>query len=208
MEPNLQFYVLAANMKTIAKLLLLTFLFSASFCDSFGQDVEKKTSAFRLLLKAGLDFGGDDVAYVYFVNGDKQTVKAGQGASIGIGAEYQVPSLKNLLFHATVGYKFVTTKANNANIYLSRVPVIVTANWMAAKKLRFGAGITSHQGIRYKADGLGEDLNLRSNIGPTFEIAYRGIGITYTAISYKDKANEKYSANSFGLSITLALPKR
>ncbi len=195
-------------MKTISKLLLLTFLFSASFCDSFGQEADRKTSPFRVLFKAGLEFGGDDVAYVYFADGDRQTVKAGQGGSIALGAEYQVPTLKNLLFHATAGYKYVTTKADNANIRLTRVPVVLTANWLAAKKLRFGAGLASHQGIRFKADGLGEDIDLRSAIGPTFEIAYSGIGITYTAMNYKDQADQKYSANSFGLSITLALPKR
>ena len=88
-------------MTTIQKLLLLSFFFSATFCDSFGQQAEKKGSPFRFLIRGGLEYGGDDVAEVYFVDGSKQSVEAGQGASIGIGAEFQGPSLKNLLFHAT-----------------------------------------------------------------------------------------------------------
>ncbi|MEJ6981812.1 hypothetical protein WG906_15195 [Pedobacter sp. P351] len=195
-------------MKIIQKLLLLSFFLSATFCDSFGQQVEKKVSPFRFLIRGGLEYGGDDVAEVYFVDGSKQSVKAGQGASIGIGAEYQVPGLKRLLFHATAGYKFVTTKADNANISLSRVPVQLTANWMATKKLRFGAGLASHQVIRFKADDLGEDITFRGALGPTVELAYSVIGLTYTAITYKDQADQKYSANAIGVSITLALPKR
>jgi hypothetical protein len=195
-------------MKIIQKIVLLSFLFSASFCDSFGQQVEKKVSPFRFLIKGGLEFGGDDVAEVYFVDGSKQSVKAGQGASIGIGTEFQVPSLKKLLFHATAGYKFVTTKADNANISLSRVPVQLTANWMVTKQLRFGAGLASHQNIRFKADGIGEDISFRSSLGPTVELAYGVIGLSYTAMTYKDQAEKKYSADALGVSITLAFPKR
>lgn len=195
-------------MTTIQKLLLLSFFFSATFCDSFGQQAEKKGSPFRFLIRGGLEYGGDDVAEVYFVDGSKQSVKAGQGASIGIGAEFQVPSLKNLLFHATAGYKFVTTKADNANISLSRVPVQVTANLMATKELRFGAGVASHQAIRFKADGIGEDITFRNALGPTVELAYSVIGLTYTAMTYRDQADKKYSANAIGVSITFALPKR
>lgn len=195
-------------MKIIPKILLVSFFISASFCESFGQQSEKKVSPFRFLIRGGLESGGDDVAEVYFVDGSKQSVKAGQGASIAIGAEYQVPTLKKLLFHATAGYKFVTTKANNANITLTRVPVQLTANWMATKKLRLGAGLASHQTIRFKADGIGDDITFKSALGPTVELAYSVIGLTYTAITYQDQANNKYSANAIGVSITLALSKR
>ncbi|WP_423148120.1 hypothetical protein [Rubrolithibacter danxiaensis] len=195
-------------MKLFQKLVLISFFLFVSFSDSYGQQAEKKTSPFRFLIKGGLEFGGDDVAEVYFEDGDKQSVKAGQGGSVGIGAEFQVPAVKKLLFHATAGYKFVTTKADNANIRLSRIPILFTANWLLTKKLRFGAGIASHQGIRFKADGLGEDITFRSATGPTVELAYSGIGLTYTAMTYKDQANNNYSANAVGLSLTLALPKR
>lgn len=195
-------------MRTIRKLLLISFLVFTAFGDLFGQGIEKKTSPVRFLFRAGLELGGDKVAEVFFEDGDNQFVKAGQGGSIGIGAEFQVPTVNRLLFHATAGYKFVTTKADNANIRLSRIPVQVTANWMATNKLRFGAGVASHRGIRFKADGLGQDLNFRSAMGPTFELAYSGIGLTYTAMTYEDESNEKYSANAIGLSLTVALPNR
>lgn len=195
-------------MKIFPKLLLLSLLSSATFCEAFAQQAEKKVSPFRFLIRGGLEYGGDDVAEVYFVDGSTQSVKAGQGAYAGIGAEYQVPTLKKLLFQATAGYKFVTTKADNANISLSRVPIQFTANWMATKKLRFGAGLVSHQGIRFKADGIGEDITFQSALGPTVELAYSVIGLTYTALTYKDQDNNEYSANAIGVSITFALPKK
>jgi len=102
----------------------------------------------------------------------------------------------------------VTTQADNAHIRLTRVPVQVTANWMATKKLRFGAGVLTHQAIRFKADGIGQDISFDGATGPTFEVAYSGIGLTYTAMTYKDQDKNTYSANAIGVSLTLAIPKR
>ena len=159
-------------------------------------------------MKGAFEFGGDDVAEVYFTNGGKQSVKAGQGVSFAVGGEFQMPGVEKLLLHATVGYKYVTTKADNAHIRLTRVPILVTANWMATQKLRLGAGLAAHRGIRFKADGVGEDMTFHGDTGPTFEVAYSGIGLTYTAMTYKDQEKHTYSANAVGVSLTLALPKR
>ena len=95
--------------------------------------------------------------------------------------------------------------ASNANIRLTRVPVVFSANYMAAKKLRLSAGMTSHQVIQFNADGLGEDAEFKSAAGPILEIAYRGIGLTYTAMTYKDSQNASYSANSIGVSLTTTI---
>lgn len=195
-------------MKMYKKLILLSFLFLASFCHSFAQNNEKKTSSFRFLIRGALEMGGDRVAQVYFTNGEKQSVKAGQGGSIAIGGEFQMPHVERLIFSATVGYKYVTTQADNVHIRLTRVPILVTGNWMATKKLRFGAGIATHQAIRFKTDGLGQDITFDGATGPTFEVAYSGIGLTYTAMMYKDQDKHQYSANAIGLSFTLAIPKR
>jgi|SRR5215203_1817533 len=195
-------------MKINKKLTLLLLLLFTSFCHSFAQENEKKVSPVRFLIKGGFEFGGDDVVEVYFTNGEKQSVKAGQGVSIAIGGEFQIPRIEKLLFHATVGYKYVTTQADNVHIRLTRVPIHVTANWMAAKKLRFGAGLATHQAIRFKADGIGEDISFDGATGPVFEVAYSGIGLTYTAMTYKDQDNLTYSANAIGLSFTLTIPKR
>lgn len=195
-------------MKINKKPVLLLVILITSFTFSFAQESEKKGTPLRLLIKGALEIGGDNVADVYFTNGESQSVKAGQGGTIAIGGELQIPGIEKLLLHATVGYKYLTTAADNVHIRLTRVPIHFTANWMATNKLRIGAGLATHQAIRFKSDGIGQDMTFKGNTGPTFEVAYSGIGLTYTAMKYKDELNNAYSANAIGLSFTLVLPKR
>ena len=195
-------------MKIFTKLTLLYFLFFASFYPSFAQEGEKKASPVRFLLKGGVELGGDEVAEIYFTNGETKSVKAGVGVSIAIGGQFQIPSVEKLLFHTTVGYKYENAPAENADIRLTRVPIHLTANWMVAKKLRLGAGVATHRAIRFKADGIEEDIRFAGATGPTFEVAYRGVGLTYTAMTYKDQNKHAYSANAIGLFLTLAIPER
>ena len=79
---------------------------------------------------------------------------------------------------------------------------------MATNKLRIGAGLATHQAIRFKSDGIGQDMTFKGTTGPAFEIAYSGIGLSYTAMKYKDELNNSYSANAIGITFTLILPKR
>lgn len=135
-------------------------------------------------------------------------MRAGQGGSIAVGGQFQFTGLEKLLLHATVGIKYVTTEADNVHIRLTRIPIHVTANWMAAKKLRVGAGLVMHRGIAFKADGIGEDMKFDAASGPVFEIAYSGIGLSYTAMKYTDQAKNSYSANAIGITFTGVLPKK
>jgi hypothetical protein len=194
-------------MKTLKKLTLALFIVFASHNFSFAQEVEKKQSPVRLLIGGAMEFGGDEVAKVYFTNGNTQSVKAGQGVSLAVGGQFQFPKLKKFLLRATVGYKYVTTMANNANIRLTRVPIHLTANWMAAKKLRLSVGLANHQNIQFKSDGIGQDVKLTGSTGPIFEVAFHGLGLTYTAMTYKDQSNLSYSANAIGVSFTTTIPR-
>jgi hypothetical protein len=195
-------------MRHTTKLLLLLIIFSASFYHSSAQEKLQKTFPLRFLIRGSLEFGGDRVAEVYFTNGEKQSVRAGQGGTIAIGAEFQVPGVERLLFDATVGYKYVTTQADNVHIRMTRVPVQLMANWMATKKLRLGAGVVTHQAIRFKADGIGENMKFEAATGPTFEVAYAGVGLSYTPMTYKDQNHYSYSANAIGVTFRFAIPKR
>ncbi len=202
-------------MKLLNKITLLLTLFFVSFGYSYAQDslkltkpVIKKPSDFRLLIKGALEFGGDEVAKVYFTNGKSQSVNAGQGGSIAVGTEYRVPGEERLRFQASIGYKYVTTQADNAHIRLTRVPMQFTANWMAAPQFRIGAGVVSHQAIHFNAGGLGDNISYKSASGPVFELAYGVAGLSYTAMSYKDDTNTSYSANAVSFSFTFTLPNR
>jgi hypothetical protein len=195
-------------MKSLLKFASVLLIVFACQNYSFAQETEKKYMPVRFLIGAAMEFGGDEVAKVQFTNGDTQSVKAGQGVSLAVGGEFQLPKLEKLLLRATVGYKYVTTMADNAHIRLTRVPLHVTANWMLAKKLRISAGIVNHQGIKFNAGGIGDNGKLKSSTGPIFEIAYHGVGLTYTAMTYKDQADLSYSANAIGVSFTTTIPGR
>ncbi|WP_250419057.1 MULTISPECIES: hypothetical protein [Pontibacter] len=162
----------------------------------------------RLLIGGAFEFGGDEVGKVIFTNGDDQSINAGQGVSVAVGAEFQFRKLEQLRLRATVGYKYVTTAADNAHIRLTRVPLQFTANWMAMEKLRLGAGIVKHQAVKLNTDGLGENATFDASTGAIFEVAYSGIGISYTIMNYTDKENTIYSANSFGITISGVFPRR
>jgi hypothetical protein len=194
-------------MRALIKTGLLFFLFFIVCHNSFSQDSKKKNAPIRLLLDAGLSFGGDEIAEVLFTNGEKQSVRAGQGIAAGVGFQLQIPSVEKFLLRSTVGFKYVTTAADNVHIRLTRIPINISGNYMATPKLRLGAGISMHQNIQFKTDGLGGDYKLNPATGAVFEIAYSGIALSYTAMKYKDQANKSYSANAIGLSYSIAIPK-
>lgn len=187
---------------------LFFILFLSFFSQSYSQEPTKKTSPVRFLIGGALELGGDKVAEIYFTNGEKQGVRAGQGISIGVGGQLQIPGAEKFLLRSTVGFKYVTTAADNVHVRLTRVPIVVSGNYMATPKLRLGAGLSMHRSIRFKTDGLGDDYNLQPASGPIFEIAYAGVGLTYTAMKYKDQENNSYSANAIGISYSIALPNK
>jgi hypothetical protein len=177
----------------VSVLLLSTTMFSA----------HAQQSPWRGILGANFEFGGDRVAEIYFTNGNTQSVRAGQGGHFYAGAEYRFPKAQKLALRGTVGIKYVTTAADNAHIRLTRIPFQFTANLYPAQKLRIAAGLSSHTGIRFNADGIMQNLSFQSANGPVFEIAYAGIGLTYTAMNYKNKEyGDVYSANAFGFSFS------
>ena len=194
-------------MTFLKRLSCILFLVIASRNFSVAQEAPEKRSPFRVFLDAALEFGGDEVAVVHFIDGNTQSVKAGQGLSLAIGGQYQLPKAEQFALRAAVGYKYVTTMADNANIRLTRLPLYLTANWMPVKKLRLSAGIANHQNIQFKADGLGSDIDLTGSTGPTFEVAFHGVALRYTVMKYKDQDNYSYSANSVGISFSGYLTK-
>lgn len=193
-------------MKNFNALLVLFLIFSIPRI-SFAQDTVLKASPLRLLIGVAGEFGGDPVAEVSFTDGNTQSVPAGQGVSFLLGGQYQFPKAEKFLIRGSVGYKYITTMATNAHIRLTRVPVQLTANYMAAKKLRLSAGLVNHQVIQFKTDGIDEDTKFTGSTGPIFEIAYHGMGVTYTTMKYADPQNASYSANSFGVSFTTTISK-
>lgn len=113
------------NLKLVLGIVFVLTLFE----NAVAQD-EPKYRPVRFLVGGALEFGGDEVAKVFFTNGETQAVRAGQGGSISIGAQVQFPKASKFLLRGSIGYKYVTTQADNVHIRLTRVPMQLTANFM------------------------------------------------------------------------------
>ncbi len=159
----------------------------------------------NLLVDAGIEFGGDEVLTLFFTTGGDQTMYAGQGGYIAVGADIYHHQLEKLRLRISGGIKYVTTAADNANIRLTRYPVNVLAHYKVWKELRIGAGMSTQLGAKLKGDGFFSDTEFSSSIGPKFEIGYDWIGLTYTIIDYTDPDDNVLSANSFGVALTFVI---
>jgi hypothetical protein len=154
-------------------------------------------STFGFVLEGAAEFGGDEVARVYFDDDSSQSVDTGQGLSAAVGF-YMRPA-PQWSVRATVGYKYVSTKASNANIYLDRVPVDLIASWHFANGIRIGAGGAWHTGIKFHGDNIAPDLKFDDAFGYTLEAGWRWIVASYTGMDYKDDYGYKYKADSYGV---------
>lgn len=156
----------------------------------------------RFLIGGALELGGDEVASVSFTNGQSQRVNAGQGISLGLGAEYAIPNLENIRLRSTVGFKYVTTAADNVHIRLTRIPINLSGNYVFNETWRVGLGMSFHTNIKFNAGGIGDNFQLQNTSGPYLEFAYKWVGLSYTMMTYKDDFGGSYSANAIGLTLS------
>ncbi len=162
----------------------------------------------KFLIEGGIEYGGDEILQVFFTNGEDQTMRAGQGGYIAVGGQLQFSSVKQFMLRASIGIKYNTTAADNANIRLTRLPLNLTPYWKINEDFRLGVGVTTHINPVLKLDGFGSDVAFTSAVGPRFEFGFKWIALTYTAISYEDETGESFSASSIGASISLTLPNK
>ncbi len=156
----------------------------------------------RFLLGAAFEFGGDNVAEVYFTDGSTQKMNAGQGGTLFAGGQFRLTESEKLFLRGSVGIKYLTTKADNVHVRLTRIPLQLSLNYIPAKKFRLATGIVSHQAINLKFDGIGQDAKFTSTPGLQFEAGYGLFALSYTVMKYKDADNTSYSANAIGVTIS------
>ena len=98
------------------------------------QTKSKNQKPLRFLLGAALEFGGDNLAEIYFTDGSTQTMNAGQGGTLFAGGQVRLTKSEKLFLRGSLGIKYLTTKADNAHIRLTRMPLQLSLNYMPAKK--------------------------------------------------------------------------
>jgi hypothetical protein len=179
--------------------LFSLFLFSQS-----ASSQQKK--GFSVLLGGALELGGEQVAKVYFTNGEDQSVNAGQGGSILVGLDYAFNEKFSL--RSVLGYKYVTTAATNANITLTRFPLRLSGVVHFTPQWWVSAGYATQQRIVFKGDGFIENFKLSTSGGPHVELGYKNIFLNFTAMKYNDNLNGSYNASCFGVGFLIPLKKK
>lgn len=152
-------------------------------------------------IEAAAEVGGDDVAKVFYTNGDTQDVKAGQGITLAIGGHYRAEKSPWDTV-GTVGYKFVTTAASNADIGISRWTMKLEERYHANDSIWIGVGITQHSNINFDCGGLCPDMGFDDATGFVTSIGWKFIALTYTDIQYDGEDHHTYDASNVGLMFT------
>jgi hypothetical protein len=102
----------------------------------------------------------------------------------------------------TVGYKFVMTAAENADINLSRTVVKLNATYWFRNTWFATAGLTHHVSPKLDGDGFFEDITFEDATGFSAEVGWRWIALRYTNISYELPGFEDVDASSVGVTLT------
>lgn len=179
----------------------LTFLFLVCTTTMLQAQIETfntsdKTSGWLTTFNA--EFGGDAVATVLFEDGSTQDVNAGQGISLTIG-RFVRPNAGKLMISGGVGFKYVTTKASNADIRLLRYTLDARVDRGLSNGLWIGAGPVAHFGTKLNMDGLGPNVSFDPALGLNARLGWKGLSVTYTALTYKTNG-VSFDASSIGFS--------
>jgi len=159
-----------------------------------------------------LDFGGDELATVYFEDDDSQDLTAGQGVTLSVGGYFRPIDASSFEIDASIGYKYATTQADNADINVSRTVMQLGALYRWPNGFYMGAGLVEHFSPELNGDRFFEDVQFDDATGFNVEIGWRWISLHYTEIQYSneflDFFNEEIDASHVGLRFTYRFGQR
>ena len=156
-----------------------------------------------LLVSGGYDFGGDKLLEIEYFDGSVDTLRTGQGFNLNIGGELRPNASKDFSLRGTAGFRFSSNRESDVDATIYSFPIELSANWYPSRNLRFGVGYVEHLNTTLDSRDFG-DTNFEDASGPKYEIAYKGFAVTFTNIDYRDQDGFKYSADTVGLSYSIA----
>jgi hypothetical protein len=157
---------------------------------------------FGFVVELAGEVGGDPFATIEFEDGTTQDVETGRGLTVAVGGLVRPSAALPLALRGTVGFKYVTTMADNADITLTRVPIEVLGIVELPQGVWAGAGFVRHTMVKFRGGGLGPDEDLEDANGATAELGWRWVALTYTSMNYTDQTGAEYDASVFGLSFS------
>jgi hypothetical protein len=180
---------------------------------------------FGLLFAADLEFGGDDLATVTFPDGDTQDVTTGDGVTLALGGYVRPIAASPFSVRATAGYKFAGPTDNDRDcnfgcdcdcdsesdfdpdVEIERWVFETVANYTWQSGFWVGAGVTHHAGIEFQGNGFAPNLGFDDATGPTAELGWKWIALSYTDLEYTDDLGSKWNSESYGLAFSVKLDR-
>ncbi len=154
------------------------------------------------LMNLDLEYGGDDLVTLSFEDGDSQDIKAGQGIAFALGGWFRPSDSVPLEIQGALGYKFVTTAADNADIKITRTTLQLNAVYRFQNDWYVGAGLVRHMSPELDGDGWFEDIEFDDATGFTAEVGWKWIGLHLTSMDYSADGFEDADAGNIGLRFT------
>ena len=161
-------------------------------------------------------FGGNKVATVIFTNGDSENIRAGQGVTIDVGGFIRPSFDSPFELRATIGDKYESTSANNADIYLNRLTWEFLPSYRFTRHFSVGVGAVGNFQTKFHQDYFGPTVDFKPAVGPRFQLAWMssptrfidaGVALTYDLMHYhyndSNGNDQSLSANSIGLRLIL-----
>jgi len=148
------------------------------------------------------DFGGDDVATVYFEDDSSQDLTAGQGIALSVGGWFRPIASSSFEIQASLGYKFSTTQADNADIGMSRTLLQVEGLYRWPNGFFVGGGLMHHMSPKLDGDGFFPNINFDDASGFNAEIGWKWISVHYANITYTNDFVEDVDASHVGVRCT------
>lgn len=141
--------------------------------------------------------GGDTLATLYFVDGEKQDLDAGDGVTLSIGAAQHFS--RNFGVKYAVGYKMSFSAAENLDVRKSTIPIDIIP-YLRSGQHRFGAGLTYHLSPEFYMESYGT-VEFDSATGYVVEYGFAGFTLAYTDIDYSVEGVD-FDASNIGLRYT------
>jgi hypothetical protein len=157
------------------------------------------TAGVRFLIEGALEMGGDRLVELQFTDGTSQTLSAGQGGTIGAGIVWRPTAMPRASVVATAGFKFVSNASENADIGITRFPLRLVGRYALNDAWSLGAGVVRHGTVNVNGDGFFADETYSSNVGPTLELGWKAVALTYTALTYTAETGQTFDAGSIGV---------
>jgi hypothetical protein len=159
----------------------------------------------RFFIGIGYTNGGDEIATLYYNNGDNGDVTFGGETQLAAGVDYRITNEFSL--QASINSHISSQGADNGSVRFTRMPIELIAHYKIAPQWRLGAGARYVGSAKIKSKGVASGLgnyDVKNTIGSLVEAEYLfgkfGFKMRYVVEKYElELGGGKNDGNHFGL---------